>query len=388
MTMATKQDIFQEFLEEYISASRERKGEILDHITKTTKMKWRESAMRKFKRMQMRDSSHIDNRGRKVYYTKDVDAALFDLWEAANEPCGELMFPLINEYVSILKRDKMWKHGDVATSKLLAMGKRTVRRRCEVFKRKYGIGKGKSSTKPSYLKSIIPIFKGPWNDLPPGNGQIDMVAHCGETLLGDYVYTLNYTDAPTYWVVPYAQWNKGAEATKDSLETICKRFPTDIVHVHPDTGSEFINYILKPWCDSKNIKMTRSEPGKKNDNMYVEERNGHVVRKYLNYTRFDFREVVDLINELYDVLTPYLNHFQAVRRTLAKERVGAKYRRTYEKIGKTPYTRMLENPDVSEEVKQKLREEHEKLNPLVLKRKIDTITGRIMKKQRDYTNKQ
>ena len=116
--------------------------------------------------------------------------------------------------------------------------------------------------------------------------------------------------------------------------------------------------------------MTRSEPGKKNDNMYVEERNGHVVRKYLGYTRFDCREVVDMINELYDVLALYLNHFQAVRRTLTKERVGAKYKRTYEKIARTPYTRMLEHSDVTESVKKKLREEHAKLNPLVLKKKI------------------
>ena len=40
--------------------------------------------------------------------------------------------------------------------------------------------------------------------------------------------------------------------------------------------------------------MTRSEPGKKNDNMYVEERNGHVVRKYLKYDRYDIKELIDL----------------------------------------------------------------------------------------------
>ena len=93
-----------------------------------------------------------------------------------------------------------------------------------------------------------------------------------------------------------------------------------------------------------------------------------------------------LINELYDVLALYLNHFQAVRRTLEKKRVGAKYIRTYEKNGKTPYVRMFEHEDVSEEVKKKLRKEHEQLNPLVLKKKIDTLITKIMKKQRGYTN--
>ena len=58
--------------------------------------------------------------------------------------------------------------------------------------------------------------------------------------------------------------------------------------------------------------------------MCVEERNGHVVRKYLGYTRLDCRDTVSLINERYDVLALYLNHFQALRRTLEKKRVGAK----------------------------------------------------------------
>ena len=384
MNMETKNNIFKRYLAEYLKANKECKGEILNHCVDVVGMH-RKAAVRKFKVLQLHDGSSASRtRGRRVYYGKDVDAALFDVWDASNQACGELLFPMIKEYVSILQRDKMWKHTDEATSKLLAIGKRTVRRRCETFKRKHGIGKGKSSTKPSHLKSIIPIFKGPWKGLSPGNGQIDTVAHCGSTLLGDFVYTLNYTDAAVYWVVLRAQWNNGAEATRDSLSEIKKGLPVTMVHVHPDTGKEFINWTLKPWCDEHGIRMTRSEPGKKNDNMYVEERNGHVVRKYLGYTRFDCRDVVDLVNELYDVLALYLNHFQAVRRTLSKERIGAKYRRTYEKTAKTPYLRMLEYKDVSVDVKRILKEEHATLNPLVLKREIDTITKKIMKKQRDY----
>jgi hypothetical protein len=335
MNMTTKKEIFNEHKEAYWKANKKAKGEILDHITKTVSLS-RESAVRWFGRLQNRGSEHTETRGRKTYYTKDVDSALFDVWETANKPCGELLHPLISEYVAIFQRDKDWKHGSEATGKLLAMKEHTVRRKAGEFKKKHGTGVGKSTTKPSHLKSIIPIFKGPWNTVSVGTGQLDTVAHCGSTLLGDYVFTLNYTDAPTYWIVPHAQWNKGAQATKASMEYVYKRFPVSIIHVHPDTGSEFINHTLKPWCDENNIEMSRSEPGKKNDNMYVEERNGHVVRKYLGYTRFDCIDVVGVINEMYDLLALYLNHFQAVRRTLTKERVGAKYKRTYEKVPKTP----------------------------------------------------
>lgn len=87
---------------------------------------------------------------------------------------------------------------------------------------------------------------------------------------------------------------------------------------HPDTGSEFINWVAKNWFDAEGIKLTRSEPGKKNDNMCVEERNGHVVRKYLGYLRYDVPEIVPMMNELYQELALYLNHFMPVRRTIEK----------------------------------------------------------------------
>jgi len=96
--------------------------------------------------------------------------------------------------------------------------------------------------------------------------------------------------------------------------------------------------------------------------------------------------VVNLINELYDVLSLYLNHFQAVRPTLAKERVGSKYIRTYEKIAQTPYQRMMIQVQVPGDVKKILKAEHDQLNPLVLKQKVDKLIAVITRKQRDFGN--
>lgn len=380
MNMTIKNNIFEEFLLEYLGADRAHKGQILDHVTAVTKMH-RKAAIRKFKRRQMKDSSKQEGRGRKIYYGPDVTAALKTAWEAANEPCGELLHPMIREYVSIMQRDRLWDHNDRATAKLLEMSEHTVRRRVSNFLKARTGRKGISSTKPSHLKAIIPIFKGPWKDLEPGNGQLDTVAHCGDTLLGDFVYSVNYTDAPTYWVVLRAQWNKGQRATVESMKYIQKSLPVKWIGAHPDTGSEFINWVAKEWFDSKDITVTRSEPGKKNDNMYVEERNGHVVRRYLGYTRLDDPQVVHLVNKLYEVLEDYLNHFQAVRRTVEKRRVGAKYLRTYEKVAKTPYQRMLEHPGVCEKIKQGLQSKHEGLNPLLLKEKIDNLLSKIWRRK-------
>lgn len=370
MTMGTKNEIFRRYLSEYLAATKEQKLGILTIVCLVTEMH-RKAAIRKFRVLQLRDPAHEDDRGRRTYYTPDVTVALKDIWKAGNEVCGELLHPVVVEYVAILKRDRMWKHSTEATAKLLQMSEGTMKQRVgEFFKVRRG-RKGLSATKPSALKKLIPIFTGPWEDKPPGFGQIDTVVHCGSSLLGDMVYTLNYTDAATYLVIPRAQWNKGMEATKESMRLIQKHMPFPWLGAHPDTGSEFINQFVIRWCTDEKIELSRSRPGKKNDNMYVEERNGHVIRKTVGYQRLDCVESVAALNALYDVLTPYLMHFVAVRRTLEKEKIRSKYRRTYEKKPKTPYQRILEHPAVEESVKEKLRKEHATLNPLTMKREIE-----------------
>lgn len=282
-------------------------------------------------------------------------------------------------------RDKLWKHGDDATSKLRAMKLATVKRRVGDFLKARGKRNGISTTRPSHLKNIIPTFNGPWKELPPGNGQIDTVIH-KDTLLGDAVYTLNYTDSATCLVIPRAQWNKGQEATIESMKEVKQRLPYPWLLAHPDTGSEFINYQAKDWFDKNKITFVRSRPGRKNDNMYVEERNGHVIRKMIGYMNLDCREVVSVLNSYYDVMTPYLMHFVAVRRMLDKEKVFSKYHRIYEKTPKTPYQRILEHKDVTKDVKEKLRAEHLKLNPLILKREMEKRLKKVYDIQRRFGN--
>lgn len=141
MNMANREAVFEEKLAEYLKAGKGRKSEILKSVCDVTSLH-RKAAIRKFRRLQMNDPYLRDARGRPTYYTPDVDAALKDVWDASNELCGELLHGEIGEYVRILIRDGDWKHSDAATAKLYAMGKRTVRRRCESFEGKWGWGNG------------------------------------------------------------------------------------------------------------------------------------------------------------------------------------------------------------------------------------------------------
>jgi hypothetical protein len=256
MIMTTKNDIFKEHIKEYLKGDKREKGKILDHVCFVTKMH-RKAATRKFGVLQMKDPYISDGRGRSTVYTPDVTAALKDIWEAGNEVCGELLHPMTKEYIDIFLRDDMWKHDTEATGKLLGMSVSTMKRRVGGFMKARRRRKGISMTRPSHIKHLVPIFTGPWDDKPPGYGQLDTVMH-SNSAGGDAVYTLNYTDAATMGVFPHAQWNKGQEATKEGLSCIADRMKKEyfpVRGVHPDTGSEFINYTVIPWCKENNIRL-------------------------------------------------------------------------------------------------------------------------------------
>lgn len=372
MTMAIKRAILAEHLSAWMGARKDKKqrGDILRHICFVTGMHPK-AVPRAFHRIQMQDPGVPERRGRKTVYLPDTTAALKDVWEAASRPCGENLHSVIPEYVRILRRDRLWTHGAEATERLLRMSMATVKRRVGAFSRIRGMIRGKGTTKPGAIHALIPIRTGPWDTAPAGTLQIDTVAHCGASIAGDYAYTVNAVDVATLWSVRRAQWNKGQEATVRSMTAMDADMPYPVVEWHPDSGSEFVNWHGKGWCEGRGQRMTRSRPNRKNDNCFVEERNGHIVRKWIGYTRYDMPKIVDALNVLYDALTPYLNHFVASRRIVSKERIGARWKSTREKEALTPYERVLLRDDVPETAKARLRTVHDTLNPLLMKQEID-----------------
>jgi hypothetical protein len=383
--MDTKKELFGIELQVYLNASRKEKGRILDSLERQTKM-WRESIMRSFKRLQMQ-SVYTPNkkRGRSIYYTPEVYAGLKEIWIAANSCCGELLHPMIEEYVSIFIRDGIWKHSDLATGKLLAMSMATVKRKVNGWQCESG-RKGISTTTPSAIKEQVPIFQGSWHDVSVGMGQIDTVAHCGGSLSGDFVFSCGYVDVSSGWFQYTGQWNKGMEATKESLQHIQSKLPFPLNHIHPDCGTEFLNQVVMKWCVDDNIEISRSRSYHKNDNGYIEQRNGHIARRWLGYDRLGNRELLPTIIKFYDLVCTYHNHFIAQRLCIGTKLLpNGKHRKVYEKVGMTPYTRLLANQDISKQIKDKLKIEHEKLNPKTLQEKLMKMKYDILRTNRHTT---
>jgi hypothetical protein len=389
--MKTTLDPFEKYKKEYWKkkTNKERKGEILKTVNELTGMH-KKSIIRKFKRLQFTDKAAKEalptRQGRPPIYDFKTIAALKKLWELGEKICAELLHPMIYEYIGQLKKNNLWKYEKEIEEKLLQMSLSTVKRKVGEFFKKDNdsFRKGKSTTKSASIKTIIPIRDTSWFEAKIGEGQLDTVVHCGDSLSGEMAYTLNFTDFKTYWTGLRAQMGKGQITTQKSLFRIKKELPFEMIEIHPDTGSEFINYHLKSCCDNIGVRMTRSRPNHKNDNMCVEERNGHIVRKKVGYIRVNCPAAVEILNEYYFVLCLFTNHFVAVRRTKAKVRVGSRYQRTFQKA-KTPYQRMMESDEISKDQKEKLKKIHSYLNMINLKEEMKRLLGEvkdIQKKQR------
>jgi ketosteroid isomerase-like protein len=232
--------------------------------------------------------------------------------------------------------------------------------------------------------SLIPIRMDGWKTAEAGVMQVDTVAHCGDTTAGDFVYTVNSTDVATLWGARRAQWQKGQYKTVESLSLMRTDTPFPWTEIHPDSGTEFVNAHCVAFATREGLRMTRSRPYHKNDNCFVEERNGHIVRTYIGYARFDAREVVDELNLLYDILTPYLNHFVASKRIVSKERIDSRWKVTREKTALTPYQRALLRTDVSDMVKENLHLAHGALDPKAMRDDIDRQAKRVHTTERQY----
>jgi hypothetical protein len=385
MNRATKHEVIHGQLPAYLAATKQQKTAILDALESTTGYQ-RKALVRRFRQLQLHPppatSSGI-HAGPKAVYGPDVTAALRYVWGLAHEPSGERLHPELANLAISLQRHGHWTYGADTTDKLLAMSLITVKRRIAGFRKTQTIPrpKGLGSTKPSELKELIPIRRGPWDNPVPGYGEIDTVVHCGSTLQGDLTHTVQYTDVATLWVLLSGQWNKGRAATRNSIAAMRERLPFPLLGLDPDSGSEFVNWHLYDWCKREGIQLTRIRPGKKNDHGRIEQKNYANVRQFVGYVRLDRAEQAALLNELYQTLELYLNYFIPSRKCIRKERIGSKYKRVYD-TAQTPYARTLANGTVPEATKDRLQATYEQLDLLQLKQQLDACTGRLLRSVR------
>lgn len=321
-------------------------------------------------------------RGRKSRYVDPVFLKVLGyIWKASDFMCSRRLKVVIPMWLPFYEQSVEPLAAEVQ-ARLLTISTATLDRILRPLRARYG--KGLCGTKPgTMLRNQIPIRTDNWDITRPGFMEADTVAHCGNSLAGDFVWSLTMTDIHTAWTEVRAVWNKGSQGIIEQVQNIEKRLPFVLLGFDCDNGSEFLNnHLVRHFIDRENpVKFTRSRPYKKNDNAYVEQKNWAQPRHLLGYDRIDNPDVVPLINDLYaNEYSLYQNHFCPSLKLKSKVRIGSRYRKVYHDP-KTPYQRIMESPDILPDVKQALTATHASLNPFQLKmtieRKLKTIFKQI-----------
>jgi len=322
-----------------------------------------------------------------IYASPELLTALKRIWFASDQMCSKKLKAAIPLWLPFY--ETVYKALSPETQdKLLSISAATIDRVLKPVRVAYG-RKGLSGTRPgSLLKNQIPIRTDFWDVTQPGFMEADTVAHCGNSLTGDFVWSLTMTDILTTWTENRATWGKGAEGVRDQVENVEANLPFKMQGFDCDNGSEFLNWhLLRYFTDHPSVtSFTRSRPYKKNDNAHVEQKNWSHVRQLFGYDRIEDRSLVDLMNDLYtNEWSLYQNHFIPSMKLLEKKRINSKYYKKYDSP-RTPYDRVMASEYVSDEEKERLQTVHKALNPFILKKNIEKKLRVIFKKVKVTSN--
>ena len=184
------------------------------------------------------------------------------------------------------------------------------------------------------------------------------MAHCGESVAGSFISSLVVTDVCSGWTEAIPPLVREQSLVVEGLETISHLFPVPIRGIDSDNDSVFINETLLSYCVERDIEFTRSRAYRKDDQAWIEQKNGSVIRCFVGHNRYSGPIAGQTMAHLYGAMRLYVNHFQPSFKLLDKSRDGGTVRKRYEKPA-TPCDRLLRRDDVSEETKQRLRSSRE-----------------------------
>jgi hypothetical protein len=368
MSQTSKRELLAEVRPRYTLGSRSDKQRVLDELVASTGYH-RKYAIQLLNHPPKKHPPK--RRTSQSRYAGPVRAALEQIWRAANCICSKRLVPALPTFVETLERHGELKLDADTRQHLLALSPATADR----LLRRSRLGSkphGRSTTKPgTLLKKTIPVRTfAQWDDAQPGFMEVDLVAHCGASARGEYLNSLDMIDAKTRWVELYGLLNGSPASVKAAIITCRSRLPYTLCGLDSDNGAEFINAGLKHYCEQEHITCTRCRPYKKNDQAYVEQKNWTAVRQTVGYDRYEGQTACEALNALYQPLRRCLNFFQPVMVLLEKTREGAKVKKRYD-TAQTAYQRVLDSPDVPEEVKARLRQLYVTLNPAALLRQIE-----------------
>lgn len=284
VSMATRAELVEAVGERYRSADRRSKGRVLDEFVAVTGFH-RKHAMRLLRAKHPAKPS--GSRPERRIYNEAVRMALVVLWEASDRLCGKRLRPLIPILLEAMERHDHLDLAPEVRTKLATMSAATIDRVLRDAKagsrapRRRGVA-------GTALRRSVPIRTfDDWGDPAPGHIEADLVSHSGPVAKGSFAWTFTLTDIATGWTECAPLLVREQTVLVAVLTDLRKLMPFTLLGFDTDNDSVFINETVRDYCAVSGITFTRCRPYRKNDQAWVEQKNGSVVRRLVGYRRFE-----------------------------------------------------------------------------------------------------
>jgi hypothetical protein len=365
LSKEARNELLEALRNRYRGSSREGKALILDQVMELANCH-RKHAIRLL--ASPNRGSSVPAVGHQRLYDEAVRQALIVLWEAADRICGKRLRAVLPSLVPSLER-----HGHLALDasvrqRLFSVSAATIDRLlASVRSQACGRRKRKAANRSG---AQIPIRTfADWQEPAPGYLEIDFVAHGGSSMEGSFLWSLVATDVCSGWTEAVALVAREQSLVVEGLEVLRRQFPMQIRGIDTDNDSTFINDTLIDYCKEHTIEFTRSRAYRKNDQAWIEQKNGAVIRRFVGYARFSGIVAGQVLAQLYQAMRLYVNYFQPSFQLLTKKREGAKVKKTYRQPA-TPCARLLAHAAIPDTAKTALRNQEAGLDPLQLLQQI------------------
>ena len=372
MTHTARAELANAIRRRYRAATGKEKHKILDEFIATTGYH-EKSAIRVLNAEAATKQSQTRNRP--SLYDEAARVALIVLWEASDRVCGKRLKALLPILLPALERHGHLKPDAAIRSKILAMSAATIDRLLRAPRTATRSKKARRVVSGPRRRVPLRTFAD-WNEPLPGSMEMDTVAHCGEANRGSYINSLVLTDIASGWTEAAPLVVRESTLVVDTLERVRLSLPFALRALDVDNGSEFVNDRLIDYCLSHGIELTRSRPYRKNDQAWIEQKNGAVVRKLLGYRRFEGIAAAKAITRLYGASRLFVNFFQPSFKLAEKHRNGAQVSRRYHPP-QTPCDRLLHAESIPETAKGKLRQVAGALDPLKLLEEMRAVQAHL-----------
>jgi hypothetical protein len=376
LSMATRRELKDAIRQRYQGSSdRRERGQILAEIVRVTGYH-RKHALRVLNR----PSAPAKPRQRERLYDEAVHQALAVLWEAADRICSKRLRVLIPVLIEAMERHGHLQLDPGVRRRLLEISAATIDRLLRPEREATGRMRRRRWGTGSAVRQSVPVRTfADWGDPPPGYFECDLVEHCGGVKQGgNFVHTLTLTDIHSGWTECAALTVREQSLVVEGIGAVSQRLPFALRGLDTDNDSAFMNETLQGYCNQHRIEWTRSRVYLKNDQAWVEQKNGAVVRRLAGYGRLSGLAAAAALQHLYESARLYVNFFQPSFKLASKQRDRALVRKRYHPP-LTPYQRLLASDRVDVTAKHHLREQFAALDPVALLKTIRDAQQQLSK---------